>query len=216
MADVKENWERIQESLGSRAGDVTVVAVTKRQPIENVRAALDCGVKALGVNYAQDGDKLRESLGTVTADWHFIGHIQSRKAKLLTGYDLVESLDRLSVAEELNKRAKEKLRVLVQVNIGSEPQKSGVLPENVESTLKEMAALEKLQIAGLMAMPPALEVEERRPYFVAMRKLFEAHREACGMEVLSMGTSQDYVVAVEEGATHVRLGEVLLGYRPAP
>ena len=122
MANVKENWERIQESLGSRAGGVTVVAATKRQPVENVRAALDCGVKALGVNYAQDGDTLRKALeespGAVVADWHFIGHIQSRKAKLLTGYDLVESLDRLSVAEELNKRAEEKLRVLVQVNIG--------------------------------------------------------------------------------------------------
>jgi pyridoxal phosphate enzyme (YggS family) len=206
---VAERFESIKRELGNAS--VTIVGVTKIQPVELVREAVACGVRVLANNYVQEGAKLREALGDAAVEWHFIGHIQSRKAKDLTGYHCVQSLDRLSVAEELNKRLDRKLDVLVEVNIGNESEKSGIAPEALEEFMKGMEPFTNLKVKGIMGMPPPLQpVELRRPYFKELRAL----RDRFGLATLSMGTSNDYLVAVEEGATMIRLGTVLFGERP--
>lgn len=209
MVSVAENLEQIRKSLGANAP--TILGVTKRQPIERVREAIAAGVRVLGNNYVQEGKPLLAEFPQV--DWHFIGHIQSRKAKELGEYRLVESVDRFVIAEALARKAESRGAVqdiLIEVNIGEEPQKSGVGPKDLESLLEKIAPLKNVRIRGLMGMPPPLDpVERRAPYFKALRKLFERPN----WDVLSMGTSEDYLVAAREGSTLIRLGTVLFGAR---
>lgn len=218
MSKVAENLRRVQEEvdrIAGRPGAVTIVGVTKFQPLEKVKEAIAGGLSHLGNNYAQEGDALLETFGENALNWHFIGHIQSRKAKFLTRYRCIQSLDRVEIARDLDRRIGEKggsLDVLVEVNVGGEAQKSGIGPESLPKFLEELAPLANLRVRGLMGMPPPLEpVESRRPFFRQLRQLFEAHQ---GFDTLSMGTSEDYRIAVEEGATMIRLGTTLFGPRP--
>lgn len=206
------------EQIKSRIGDSTeIVGVTKFQPIERIREAVEAGLTHLGVNRVQAGEEIRELLKTEFLTWNFIGSIQSRKAKLLTDYDWVESIDRIEVAEKLNAAllAKEKkLAILVEVNIGEEETKSGVLPLDLQGFLKGLGEFKQLKLRGFMGMPPPLEkIEERRPFFKKMAQIYLHYQEMLGLDTLSMGTSDDYPVAVEEGATRVRLGTSLFGPR---
>jgi pyridoxal phosphate enzyme (YggS family) len=220
MSEIKENLARIREKLPPT---VTLLVVTKKQPYEKLREALDLGLTDWGNNYVQEGETLRKKITEEVKEasqiqWHFIGHIQSRKAKDLLTYDLVQTLDRLSVVEKLNallQKESKKISVLVEVNIGNEPQKSGVLPHELETFLSQLKAYPLIEVKGLMAMPPPLEnIEERRPYFKKMKALYVRYQSEFPFQVLSMGTSEDYLIAVEEGATLVRLGTALLGKRP--
>lgn len=209
MTPVAENLKRLRALCGS-AG---IVGVTKGQPVERVREAVAAGITILGNNYAQEGEALRAAIGP-DVRWHFIGHIQSRKAKLLTAYDCIESLDRISVAEELNKRVEGKISVLVEVNVGGEAQKSGISPSELPGFLESLRALEKIEVRGLMGMPPPLQpVEERRKFFRELKSLFTRHASGSRWDTLSMGTSDDFEIAVQEGATLVRLGTALFGPR---
>ncbi|MBM4317692.1 MAG: YggS family pyridoxal phosphate-dependent enzyme [Deltaproteobacteria bacterium] len=219
MPSVTENLNLIKDqiSLVSKGRDIQIVAVTKHQPIEKVKEAINAGVTRLAVNYAQEGDELRLQIDSEEIEWHFIGYIQSRKVKYLTDYQYIHSLDRLEVAEDLNHRL-EKLNkaiyVLVEVNIGRETQKSGVLPERLEDFLDRVSALANLKILGLMVMPPMLHpVEDRRVYFKEMAQLYQKFKPQYHFEVLSMGTSDDYLLAIQEGSTMVRLGTCLFGRR---
>ncbi|MBM4303623.1 MAG: YggS family pyridoxal phosphate-dependent enzyme [Deltaproteobacteria bacterium] len=219
MPSVTENLNLIKDqiSLVSKGRDIQIVAVTKHQPIEKVKEAINAGVTRLAVNYAQEGDELRLQIDSEEIEWHFIGHIQSRKIKYLTDYQCIHSLDRLEVAEDLNHRL-EKLNkaiyVLVEVNIGREAQKSGILPERLEDFLDRVSALANLKILGLMVMPPMLHpVEDRRVYFKEMAQLYQKFKPQYHFEVLSMGTSDDYLLAIQEGSTMVRLGTCLFGRR---
>lgn len=219
MPSVTENLNLIKDqiSLVSKGRDIQIVAVTKHQPIEKVKEAINAGVTRLAVNYAQEGDELRLQINSEEIEWHFIGYIQSRKVKYLTDYQYIHSLDRLEVAEDLNHRL-EKLNkaiyVLVEVNIGRETQKSGVLPERLEDFLDRVSALVNLKILGLMVMPPMLHpVEDRRVYFKEMAQLYQKFKPQYHFEVLSMGTSDDYLLAIQEGSTMVRLGTCLFGRR---
>ena len=217
--DISTRLKEIEIQIASRAADrkVEIVGVTKHQPVERLREAVRAGIKVFGVNYAQEGEAFRAALGD-SVRWDFIGHIQSRKAKHLLDYDRIQSLDRASVAEILNREGQSRgtaLSCLVEINIGEEPQKSGVLPSELDGFLKDLATLSYLKIDGFMGMPPPLQpVEARRPHFKMLREFFDRYREKYRLSVLSMGTSEDFLIAVEEGSTMVRLGTSLFGARP--
>jgi PLP dependent protein len=191
---VRENYERIRAEVGR---SVTIVAATKYVSVDELATLAEAGVGVVGENRAQDleakhaahGDRFR---------WHFIGHLQSRKAKVVNDLcELVHSLDSESAAKRLEVPA------LVQVNLAGEETKTGVAPEEIERLLSLNP-----QVRGLSTMPPlASDPEDSRPYFRRLRELAEAH----GLAELSMGTSQDYRVAADEGATYVRVGSVLYG-----
>lgn len=219
MSSTAENLKLIRQQIAlvAKGRVIEVVGVTKHQPLDKVKEAIEAGVTKLAVNYAQEGDELRLQIEDEKIEWHFIGHIQSRKVKYLTDYQYVQSLDRLEVAEDLNARL-EKLQkaiyVLVEVNIGREPQKSGVFPERLDDFLDRVSALPNLKVIGLMAMPPMLHpVEDRRVYFKEMAQIYRKLQPQYRFEILSMGTSDDYLLAIQEGSTMVRLGTCLFGRR---
>jgi len=203
-------------------GHVTVLAATKGRSPEEIRAAIAAGIDHIGENYVQDALSKRPHVPE-PATWHMIGRLQRNKAKkALDVFDWVQTLDSLKLAERLERllaQGERVLPVLVEVNIGREPQKAGVMPEAVADFIRELSRLPHLEVRGLMAIPPVPEdPEDSRPYFREMRKLFEElGREGipgARMEVLSMGMSADWEVAVEEGATMIRLGTLLFGPRP--
>lgn len=216
---IADNLSVIRSRLSRVAPDreIAIMAVAKFQPIERLREAVAAGIHLFGQNYAQEGEDARSALAAENVQWHFIGHIQSRKVKFLVNYDCVQSLDRLEIAEMLNARMQnlgKVLPVLVEVNIGSEEQKSGLEPDKLADFLDKLSALKYLQTKGLMAMPPPLEpVEARRPYFKKMSDLYRLFEKRFGFQTLSMGTSEDFDVAVSEGSNLVRLGTILLGHR---
>jgi PLP dependent protein len=219
MSTVLENWRYIKDELDRLGvtGGVKVLGVTKGQPIDRVTQGVAAGIAALGDNYVQEGQKLKAQLPEFHGEWHFIGHIQSRKARDLVGYDCVESLDRMSVAEELDKRAGaagRRVKVFAQVNVGEEETKSGVRPDELEGFLDSLKTLSNLEVEGLMALPPPLQpVDSRRPHFRRMRQLFDRFERTHGLKWLSLGTSEDYREAVSEGSNLIRLGTVLFGER---
>jgi PLP dependent protein len=192
--EVRERYERIRAELGP---DVTVVAATKYVSLEDLGALAEAGIEIVGENRAQDLAAKHERYGDAFR-WHFIGHLQSRKAKTVNEIcELVHSLSSESAARRLTVPA------LVEVNLSGEESKSGVAPEELEAFLGLYG-----DVRGLMTMPPPVDdPEESRPYFRRLRELAEMH----GLRELSMGTSQDYRVAADEGATLVRLGSVLYG-----
>ena len=192
--ELRDRYERIRSEVGA---SVTIVVATKYMPIDGMQALADAGVEVVGENRAQDleakhalyGDRFR---------WHFIGHLQSRKAKVVNDLcELCHSLASESAAKRLA------IPALVEVNLSGEPTKSGITPEELTRFLGLYD-----DVRGLMTMPPASDdAEESRPYFRRLRELAETH----GLRELSMGTSQDYRVAVEEGATYIRVGSTLFG-----
>jgi pyridoxal phosphate enzyme (YggS family) len=220
MSEIALRFQEIQKQIALHSGGraVEVVGVTKFQPLERLREGIGAGIKILGVNYAQEGEKFRAAVGDGVR-WDFIGHIQSRKAKGLSHYDCIQSLDRTNVAEILNREAQGQgivVPCLVEINIGEETQKSGVLPGNLESFLAEVSRLSYIKVVGFMGMPPALEpVEQRRPFFRKLKEIFDRYQPKLSLTTLSMGTSDDYLIAVDEGSTMVRLGTSLFGARPS-
>ncbi|HET8741544.1 MAG TPA: YggS family pyridoxal phosphate enzyme [Gaiella sp.] len=191
---MRERYLRLREEAGP---DVTVVVATKYVPLDELGVLADAGVEVVGENRAQDLAAKHARYGD-TFRWHFIGHLQSNKVKVVNGIcELVHSLDSESAARRLTVPA------LLEVNLSGEPTKSGVAPEDLPAWLDRMPALR-----GLMTMPPLSDdPEASRPWFRRLRGLAEAYR----LPELSMGTSQDWRVAVEEGATLVRVGGVLFG-----
>jgi PLP dependent protein len=192
--EIRERYERIKAEVGP---SVTVVAATKYVSLEGMQALAEAGVEVAGENRAQDLAAKHARYGDVFR-WHYIGHLQSRKASTVNDLcELCHSLASESAAKRLT------IPALVEVNLSGEPTKSGIVPEELPRFLKFYK-----DIRGLMTMPPASEdAEASRPYFRRLRQLGETH----GLNELSMGTSQDYRVAVEEGATYIRIGSVLYG-----
>jgi PLP dependent protein len=197
-AQIRDNYERIRAEVGE---GVTVVVATKYADLPTMELLAEAGVDVVGENRAQDLAAKHERFGN-RFRWHFIGHLQSRKAKDVSSLcELVHSLSSTSAAKRLTVPA------LVEVNLGGEETKSGISPVELPAFLEESRGL-GIDVRGLMTMPPLAEDPERsRPYFARLRELAEEH----GLAELSMGTSQDYRVAVEEGATLVRVGAVLFG-----
>ena len=200
---------------------VTIVAVTKGFGIDAIRAARDAGLADIGENRVQEAVQKQDALRDVTGmRWHLIGHLQRNKAKLVSGrFELVHSVDSAELATELSKRATSPLRVLLQVNVASEPQKSGCTLEEAPALARQVAALEHLRLEGLMTMAPFTDdANVQRRTFRGLRSLRDSIQEEEGLwlPTLSMGMSGDYASAVQEGATVIRLGTVLFGPRETP
>ncbi len=213
LAQVREEIARSCAAAGRDPKSVRLVAVSKTQPLDRVRAAAAAGQTLFGENYAQE---LREKTDALPElEWHFIGALQSNKAKLVVGRAaLIHTCDRAALARELSKRAAAlgaTQRVLLEVNTGREPQKSGVVPEEVATLLAAVRALPALECRGLMCIPPA--DADPRPHFRTLRALRDGLLP--GGE-LSMGMSADYACAIEEGATLVRVGTAIFGARIRP
>jgi pyridoxal phosphate enzyme (YggS family) len=226
-----QTLERIaaaEHRVGRAPGSTRLVVVTKTQPVETVRAALEAGVKILGENYPEEAVKKVAAIGATDAQWHMIGHVQSRKADLIpANFALLHSLDSLKLATRLDRftaQAGRKLSILLEFNVSGEERKFGwqaalestwpkLLPE-IDMVLK----LDHLTVRGLMTMPPLFEDPERtRPYFQKLRRLRDFLAQnfpAADWSELSMGTSADFEAAVEEGATLVRVGTAIVGPRP--
>lgn len=220
MLDLRANLGRVQEAVAracARAGrspdHVLLIAVSKTMDVERVRLAIAAGVAALGENRVQEAKEKIEALGR-PVPWHLIGSLQTNKAKDAARlFDWIHSVDRLELAQELSRRAhggERRLNVLLQVNLGDEPQKGGVAPAELKRLHDAVVGLPGLAVRGLMAIPPATEqAEQARPYFRRLREL----RDELGLEHCSMGMSADYEVAIEEGATMVRVGTAIFGAR---
>jgi pyridoxal phosphate enzyme (YggS family) len=197
---------------GRSPSEVTLIAVTKTFPADAVDAAIAAGITNVGENRVQEV-RDKQPLVTGKVRWHLIGHLQSNKARdAVRLFDMIQSVDSIELAEKLARAAEgaeSPREILLQVNIGREPQKSGIDPAEVAQAVKRMAAYPSLRLRGLMAIPPAGEPEETRRFFRELR----AMRDAEGMEQLSMGMSEDYEVAVEEGSTMVRVGRAIFGSR---
>lgn len=217
---IKETIIKICTKVGRDPEEIKILGASKGQPVEKIRLAYEAGVRIFGENYVQEAEKKIKDLKEYPIEWHFIGRLQTNKVKkALILFDVIESLDRLELAYELQKQA-EKLRkdlpVFIEVNIGKEKTKAGVLPENLEKFIQEVLKLERIKIKGFMTLPPLKsKAEEVRPYFRELKKLFEKFKPLLGEDFkeLSMGTTQDFEVAIEEGATLIRLGEALFGKR---
>ncbi len=236
-ASIRERYLKVLERIGSaarRAGrkpeSVRVVIVTKTQPVEVVQAAIEAGARLIGENYAEEGAEKIEALYLLESgiEWHMVGHIQSRKAALVAQhFSFVHSLDSLRLAQRLDRAAGEVQRilpVLLEVNVSGEESKYG-LPgwdsqrwSELVPVAEAVAALPNLRLRGLMTMPPLdPDSEAARPYFRKLRSLLGLLKRKVARSEwgeLSMGTSADYEVAVEEGATLVRIGQAILGPRP--
>jgi PLP dependent protein len=229
MNQIRRNFEEINNRIADAAGRVgrdpgrvRLVAVSKKVGPDRIRAACECGQRLFGENYLQEAE---EKIKLLDADleWHFIGHLQSNKSALAARlFQMVETVDRMKIGVALDRSLSGSglaLPVLVQVNIVREPQKSGILPELAGKLLDQLAELENISVRGLMVMPPFLDDPEMvRPFFRQTRELALNLRDQGllgrnGDPELSMGMSGDYQVAVEEGATLVRVGTALFGER---
>ena len=217
-----ERLTQVRAELARFAGHpVTIVAVTKGFGMDAIRAALAAGLADIGENRVQEAvqkqDALRDQAGDIR--WHLIGHLQRNKAKVVPGrFELVHSIDSLELARELDRRASAPVRVLVQVNVAGESQKSGCTPEEAPALARQIAALGQLRLEGLMTLAPLTDdVEVQRRAFRGLRLLRDTIKEdGVWLPTLSMGMSGDYASAVHEGATVIRLGTALFGPRENP
>jgi pyridoxal phosphate enzyme (YggS family) len=219
---VRERIKRTASACGRKPSSIRLVAVSKTKSAGLVREAIGAGVMDLGENYIQEArDKIAE-LSEYPVRWHFIGHLQSNKAKYAARlFELIHSVDSMKVALELDRQAQKVPKVqsiLIQINLAGESSKSGISPQDAMPLVKEIAKLENLSVRGLMALPPFFNAPEKvRPYFVALRELRDRIRaegiERVDMDELSMGMTGDFEVAIEEGATLVRIGTAIFGER---
>ena len=217
-----ERLAQVRAELARRAPQpITIVAVTKGFGTEAIRAALDAGLADIGENRVQEAVQKQDELASLTGvRWHLIGHLQRNKARVVAGrFDLVHSLDSLELARELDRRSPVPQRVLLQVNVAREAQKSGCAPEDAPMLARQITALEHLRLEGLMTLAPLTDdVDVQRRTFRGLRDLRDRIKEEDGvwLPTLSMGMSDDYASAVLEGATVIRLGTALFGPRLMP
>ncbi len=215
---IRENVKKILDELPD---GVILVAAAKTRTPEEILEAIEAGVQIIGENYVQEAERAYEVIGN-RAKWHMIGHLQKNKVKKAVRiFDMIETVDSVKLAKEIDKQCKKigkVMPVLVEVNSGEEPQKSGVMPDEVVDLVKEISKFENIKVEGLMTMGPLLDdPEELRPYFRKTRELFERIRDMdipnVEMKYLSMGMSDSYKVAIEEGANMVRIGTKIFGPR---
>jgi hypothetical protein len=215
--------------VGRHPAEVRLVAVTKAVPAERILEAIDAGLRVFGENYVQEATRKIAAVQAALPDragevvWHFIGKLQRNKARLAVGaFEAIHSVDSLGLAREIDKRARAIGRtqsVFLEVNVAGEATKAGFTPEAVLAETQAIEALRNLRLLGLMAVPPAADdPEESRPHFRALRALHdEIRRRGLAGEAfrdLSMGMSYDFEVAIEEGATWIRIGTAIFGERP--
>jgi hypothetical protein len=210
LAAVNARIEAACMKAGRKREEVTLVAVSKTFPAEAVTNAIAAGATHVGENKVQEARE-KKPLVQGNARWHLIGHLQSNKAKdAVRLFDVIETVDSVELAEKLGKAALaigKKQEILIQVNVGREEQKSGADPTDVPALAREMAGIDGISLRGLMAIPPF--DQEPRPYFRSMREL----QQRTGVAELSMGMSEDFEIAIEEGSTIVRVGRAIFGAR---
>jgi PLP dependent protein len=225
MSHIRENFLRVMERIekaarrvGRDPREIKLVAVSKTVESGRIREAIEAGISILGENYVQEAQKKIEEIGRPVA-WHFIGHLQSNKAKYAFRlFDMIHSLDSFPLAEELNRRAEQVdhfIKVMIEVNLSREATKFGADEVRVMNLAKGILNLRHLSLEGLMTMPPYFDSPEMsRPYYIELRELKEkVVREGIPMKELSMGMSNDFEIAIEEGATYVRVGTAIFGPR---
>ena len=219
VADVRARIVRACERAHRDPREVTLVGVTKTVPVERIREALDAGVSHVGENRVQDALQKMRELSDRAPQWHFLGHLQTNKARVAAEiFDCIESVDSLKLARALEEDALEigrALTVYVQVNIGGEESKGGVAPEDARGLIEEIDAMPSILVTGLMSIPPSRpSADDTRRDFRRLKELFDGLR-ALRPEIvnLSMGMSADFEIAIEEGATEVRVGTALFGSR---
>ncbi len=225
MDSIRENLKRVQERIaeaalrsGRRPEEVRLVGATKGVPPERILEAVEAGLDTIGENYVQEAQRKYEIIGG-RVKWHMIGRLQTNKAKhAVRLFEVIHSLSSLKLALELQKRAERegrRIRVLVQVNLSGEETKAGVSPEGLPELIRTVLGMSNLEVSGLMTMPPYSEdPENSRPFFRRLRELRDRlSEEGIILPELSMGMSNDYEVAVEEGATMVRIGTAIFGPR---
>ena len=221
IAQIRHNIRQAAERSGRKASDIRLMAVTKTVNDSLIGEAVEAGVHIIGENYVQEAKRKIEMLGR-PCEWHMIGHLQTNKAKYAVRlFDMIHSVDRMELAVELariSRLAGKVVRILIEVNVSGEAAKHGVLLGEAMPLIRRLVSLEGLSIRGFMTMPPWFDnPEHARPYFSALRELRDdamAEIGHCEMKELSMGMSGDYHVAVEEGATIVRIGRAIFGERP--
>jgi pyridoxal phosphate enzyme (YggS family) len=215
--------KRVRELLKELPSEVTLVAAVKGRTVEEVRAAIEAGVRIIGHNYVQEAESMADALGDL-AEWHMIGHLQRNKVKRAVEiFDRIETLDSIRLAQEIDKRCAaigKQMVVLVEVNSGREANKTGVMPEDIEVFVRQLATFENLRVEGVMTMGPRFgDPEQARPYFrttrASLERLSQLNLPNVAMRTLSMGMSNSYRIAIEEGANLVRIGTRLFGERPA-
>ncbi|HEV1995843.1 MAG TPA: YggS family pyridoxal phosphate-dependent enzyme [Candidatus Acidoferrum sp.] len=229
QTSVRENLLRIQEMIasaaarvGRRAEEITLIGVSKTHPASAIRGAFEAGIRHFGENRVQEWEGKRAGTEGLAATWHLIGHLQSNKTARATRlFHSIDSVDDFAIAQRLDRARAEagitgKLRVLIEVSVAPEETKSGVEISELAALAEGFADLPRLELAGLMCIPPYLEEVERvRPYFRRLRELRDelAKNLNLALPVLSMGMSHDFELAIEEGATEVRVGTALFGTR---
>jgi pyridoxal phosphate enzyme (YggS family) len=225
MSQIKENLLRVMERIEKAAqrskrdpSEIKLVAVSKTVEAARIKEAIEAGVSILGENYVQEAKRKIEEIGRSVA-WHFIGHLQSNKAKYVVYlFDMIHSLDNIPLAEELSRRAEQAdrmIKVLMEINLSGEATKFGTDEGEILNLARRILQLSHLSLEGLMTMPPYFDSPEMsRPYYVKLRELKERLvREGIPMKELSMGMSNDFEIAIEEGATYVRVGTAIFGPR---
>jgi len=236
MSTVKENLLRVIERIERAArkvnrnpDEIHLVAVSKTVEAGRIKEAIEAGVSILGENYVQEAQKKIEEIGRPACterfgegrpvSWHFIGHLQSNKVKYAVRlFDMIHSVDSLPLAEELNRRAEQAnqvIKVMIEINLSKEATKFGADEKKVKNLAGGIQNLNHLSLEGLMTMPPYFDSPEMsRPYFIALRELKEKMgKEGIPVKELSMGMSNDFEIAIEEGATYVRVGTAIFGPR---
>lgn len=222
VRSVLDEIQRATARAGRLPGSVRLIAASKTVSVERLRQAVDAGLRHLGENRVQEALPKIDALEREGVVWHFIGTLQRRKVRSVVGrFETIHSVDSLALAEEIDRQAKVarlRQRVLLEVNLGGEASKGGFEPTTLVAALESLNGLEHLDIRGLMAIPPPTPTaEDARPYFRQLRTLAQAltargYRNI-NMQELSMGMSHDYPVAIEEGATYVRVGTAIFGAR---
>ena len=220
MDVIRANLEELQRRINRACershrspADVRLVAVTKGQPAATIRAAFDCGIRDFGENRVQEAQEKIAELANLRSQlaWHMVGHIQGNKGKLAARlFDIIHSVDSVKLAQVLNRQAPERLPILIQVNVSEEVTKEGFAVEQLAGAIESISKLSNLEIKGLMTIAPIVDdPEDVRPIFRQLREM----RDSLGLEHLSMGMTCDFEVAIEEGATMVRIGRAIFRKR---
>lgn len=223
---VKENYKKIENKVKAACAridknpeDIQIVAVCKGHSSEKIREAYECGIKIVGENKTQEADIHQEELADLDINWHFIGKLQKNKInRILNSFDFIQSVDGVKSIEHIHKRVTDSRDVFIEINIGEEKTKSGFTETGLKKALNYIQKLNRVNIIGLMAIPPAVDdPEDIRPYFRRIRELKDEINSLnlpnFDIKHLSMGMSYDYDIAIEEGATMVRIGTALFGRR---
>ena len=210
---IAENYKKIKNSVPKQ---VIIVVAAKTRTKKEVEELIDVGCTDIGENYVQEANEIYSELGEKAkkVKWHLIGHLQKNKVnQALKIFDVFQTIDSFELAEAISKRADMEIEIYIEVNSGREEQKSGVFPEKVISLIKEISELKNIKVNGLMTMGPfSGNPEDARPYFKETKKLFDEIKD---LKVLSMGMSNSYKIAIEEGSNMIRLGTCIFGEREA-